>query len=42
VLLLLGCFLQTRLWTGEGSYAHVVALQTQLEAKTFDNEIEGL
>ena len=25
----------------EGSYAHVVALQTQLETKTFDNEIKA-
>ena len=30
VLLLLGFALQFRLWTGEGSYAHVVALQAQL------------
>ena len=41
MLLLLGCFLQVRLWTGEGSYAHVVALQTQLETKTLDNEIKA-
>ncbi|MFB0905995.1 MAG: septum formation initiator family protein [Pseudomonadales bacterium] len=41
VLLLLGFALQFRLWTGEGSYAHVVALQTQLETRTVDNEVKA-
>ena len=41
MLLLLGCFLQARLWTGEGSYAHVVALQTQLETKAINNETKA-
>ena len=41
VLLLLGFALQFRLWTGEGSYAHVVALQTQLETRTVENEVKA-
>ena len=41
-LLLVGFFLQFRLWTGEGSYAHVSALQQQLDEKVADNEAKAM
>ncbi|MAI52838.1 MAG: cell division protein FtsB [Gammaproteobacteria bacterium TMED95] len=41
-LLLVGFFLQFRLWTGEGSYAHVSALQQQLDEKVADNEAKTM
>ncbi|MBL6686909.1 MAG: septum formation initiator family protein [Pseudomonadales bacterium] len=40
-LLLIGFYLQFRLWTGEGSYAHVSALQLQLDGKVASNEVKS-
>ena len=41
-LLLVGFFLQFRLWTGEGSYAHVSSLQQQLDERVADNEAKAM
>ncbi|MCH1556108.1 MAG: septum formation initiator family protein [Pseudomonadales bacterium] len=41
VLLLIGFYLQFRLWTGEGSYAHVAALQDQLTQRVNSNNVKA-
>ena len=38
VLVLAIAGLQTRLWFGQGSFAHVSGLQTQVERRTAENE----
>ena len=39
--MLCGVELQFRLWTCEDSYAHVVALHSQLERRTVVNEVKA-
>ncbi|MBO6596193.1 MAG: septum formation initiator family protein [Pseudomonadales bacterium] len=38
VLLLAICSLQVRLWTGQGSFAHVSGLSAQVKQRTAENE----
>ena len=41
IALLIGiAYLQTRIWFGDGSFAHVSALQSQLDHRIEDNELK--
>lgn len=41
IALLIGiAYLQTRIWFGDGSFAHVSALQSQLDNRIEDNELK--
>ena len=43
IALLIGiAYLQTRIWFGDGSFAHVSALQSQLDHRIEDNELKRI